>query len=128
MCIDGLKRSKASLQGGKPRVIRSSRAGVWVVFIDACYESDSESWKCGLGGVLVSPDGEPLQTFSHKLSERRISTLGGDTKPTIIFEAELLATELWSALIQHAPVLCFIDNNGARDVAISGNGRFLMSI
>ena len=35
--------------------------------------------------------------------------------------------ELWSALLQNSPVLFFIDNNGVLDVAISGNGRFLIS-
>jgi len=72
-----------------------------------------------------------IQFFSHKLSEQHIALLGGGKKETIIFEAELLALvvamELWSALLQNSPVLFFIDNNGARDVAISGNGRFLIS-
>ena len=130
-CVDALKRFKSALSLGKPRVIQKATAGVWMVFTDACFEPDSPSWRCGLGGVIVSPDGSPFQFFSHRLCDNHIHILGGDIKQTIIFEAELLALvvamELWSALFQHAPVLFFIDNNGARDVAISGNGRFLIS-
>ena len=130
-CVDALKRFQSSLKCGKPRVVQKSTSGVWMVFTDACYDPDSPDWRCGIGGVLVDPNGEPVQFFSHKLSEQHIALLGGGTKETIIFEAELLALvvamELWSALLQNSPVLFFIDNNGARDVAISGNGRFLIS-
>ena len=130
-CVDALRRFQLSLKCGKPRVVQKSTSGVWMVFTDACYDPDSPDWRCGIGGVLVDPNGEPVQFFSHKLSEQHIALLGGGTKETIIFEAELLAlvvaTELWSALLQNSPVLFFIDNNGARDAAISGNGRFLIS-
>ena len=53
--------------------------------------------------------------------------LGVSTKKTIIFEAELLALVLalamWRYKLEGIPVVCFVDNNSARDVAISGTGR-----
>ena len=53
--------------------------------------------------------------------------LGADQKKTIFFEAELLALvlafALWKPKVSSVPVICFVDNNSARDVAISGFGR-----
>ena len=48
-------------------------------------------------------------------------------KETVIFEAELVALicamRLWKHRLQGQPVLFFVDNNSARDVAISGAAR-----
>ena len=53
--------------------------------------------------------------------------LGADTKKTIIFESELLAMvvafSVWREVLAAMSMICFVDNNSARDVAISGNGR-----
>jgi hypothetical protein len=53
--------------------------------------------------------------------------LGGAVKKTIIFEAELLALivsfVLWRNLVCNSPVVFYVDNNSARDVAISANSR-----
>ena len=53
--------------------------------------------------------------------------LGSDSKETIIFEAELLALVVamsqWSPVFQGCPVVFFVDNNSAQDVAISGSAR-----
>ena len=53
--------------------------------------------------------------------------LGADTKKTIIFESELLAMvvafSVWKEVLSAMSMICFVDNNSARDVAISGNGR-----
>ena len=43
------------------------------------------------------------------------------------FETELSALVVAMDLLQNSSVLFFIDNNGARNVAISENGRFLIS-
>ena len=59
-----------------------------------------------------------------------MEVLGVSTKHTIIFEAELLALlvafVLWTNYISKSPVVLFIDNNAARDVAISAHGRSKM--
>ena len=54
------------------------------------------------------------------------TVLGSTHKKTIIFEAELLALVLafsvWKAVVSSTALVCFVDNNSARDVAISGCG------
>ena len=65
--------------------------------------------------------------FSVELSAEQRNALGARSKRTIIFEAELLAMVLafsvWKAVIGSSSIICFVDNNSARDVAISGCGR-----
>ena len=62
-----------------------------------------------------------------QFSDLHIESLGGQTKDTIIFEAELLALVVamseWSHIFQGCPVVFFVDNNSSRDVAISGSAR-----
>ena len=76
---------------------------------------------------MVSPDGVPAAMFSICLTEQQMAALGAKNKRSIIFEAEMLAMVLamkvWQPYIGHKPVLIFIDNNSARDVAISGKAR-----
>ena len=130
-CIQALQRFKDFLQHSQPRRIQRSSHKTWLVFTDACYEPTSTTWRCGIGGVIISPDGTPYQAFSLSLSETQIETLGGNKKDTIILEAELLAVVvamgLWGALIQCSPTVFFIDNNAVRDVSISGSGRSLVA-
>ena len=56
-----------------------------------------------------------------------MNALGVSLKHTIIFEAELLALivafVLWKNFVSKSPVVFFVDNNAARDVAISASGR-----
>ena len=58
--------------------------------------------------------------------------LGNDKKKTIIFEAELLALILafavWQRHLVAVPLIGFVDNNSARDVAISGSGRNAVAV
>ena len=76
---------------------------------------------------MYDPFGRPVEFFSLGLSPERIKCLGGDSKETVIFEAELLALVVamsqWSPVFQGRPVVYFVDNNSARDVAISGSAR-----
>ena len=126
-CVLALRRFKNFLQHSPPRRIQRSSHKTWMIFTDACYEPTSACWKCGIGGVIVSPDGTPYQAFSLQLGDEEINALGGDRKDTIIFEAELLAVVvamgLWAPLLQCCPTIFFIDNNAVRDVSISGSGR-----
>ena len=77
--------------------------------------------------MLVGPGGVKLAFFSIELTVEQMNLLGARTKRTIIFESELLALVLafsiWSGVIRSSSVICFIDNNATRDVAISGSGR-----
>ena len=118
---------KERLANGQPRSISLAAGSCWYLFTDACYEPDHPTWQCGLGGILVDVAGQMRQFFSTQLSDSQIVSLGGDRKKTIIFEAELitviLGIRLWLDIIRNSQVVCFIDNNSARDVAISAGGR-----
>ena len=53
--------------------------------------------------------------------------LGSDTKKTVIFEAELIASVaaiiLWRGRIVNKTLVAFVDNNSVRGVCISGKVR-----
>ena len=126
-CIRAMKRFRDFLCENNPRRIMNVSSNTWYVYTDACYEPTAASWKCGIGGVIYNPSGEPVEFFSMSLSDLHIESLGGRTKETIIFEAELLALVVamseWSHLFQGCPVVFFVDNKSSRDVAISGSAR-----
>lgn len=126
-CWLAMIRFAEFLKTSKPRRVQRSTQRSLAIYTDACYEPTSSVWACGIGGLLVAPDGTPFQAFSYQLTDEQTIALGCKTKETIIFEAELLALvvalELWSATIQCCPTVFFIDNNGVRDVAISGSAR-----
>ena len=126
-CKLAMCRFSEFLKTSKPRRVQRATKRSWAIYTDACYEPTSSDWVCGIGGLLVGPDGVPFQAFSFKLSDKHIAALGGKVKETIIFEAELLALvvamELWSPTIHSCPTIFFIDNNSVGDVAISGSAR-----
>ena len=126
-CRTLLSMFRKMMESGKPRIISLASNSNWFIFTDACFEPDHPSWRCGLGGILVDSTGRPIQYFSLCLSDEQISSLGGDGKKTIIFEAEMLAVILalktWQEIIRNSMLVAFIDNNSARDIAISASGR-----
>ena len=125
--VDALRRFVIFLNHAEPRSLELASDSVWTIYTDACYEPQRTDWVCGLGGVLVNPLGEKVAFFSMELSTEQRRALGAEFKKTIIFEAELLAMVLafsvWRSIIGSSSVICFVDNNSARDVAISGCGR-----
>ena len=68
--------------------------------------------------------GERQQYFSLCLAEDELKRLGVPKKMTVIFESELLAVlpaiKVWSSFLVAQQGVCYIDNNSARDVSISG--------
>lgn len=125
--INAMQRFAIFLEHAEPRKLHLNSDTVWFIYTDACFEPTSDTWKCGLGGVLVNPAGQKEAFFSLSLDEDQMDLLGASIKKTIIFEAELLAMVVafsaWKNFIAARSVLCFIDNNSARDVAISESGR-----
>ena len=125
--VVALSRFASMLQSNKGRCISSSAGRHWTLFTDACYEPSSATWTCGMGAILISPDGIPAACFSRCLTKKEMEAIGSRDKKSIIFEAEMLAMLLalraWRAYFGHSPILVFIDNNSARDVAISGKTR-----
>ena len=106
-------------------MIKLVEGGAWKVYTDASYEPGAECSFCGLGGVLVDPKGVPQNFFSFVLNESQKIFLGEKVSSQIIFPAEMLALaiamEVWAEDLRGSPTIFFVDNNGVRDAAISGN-------
>ena len=64
-CVQALRRFKDFLQHSPPRRIQRSSHKTWLIFTDACYEPTSTTWRCGIGGVIISPDGAPYHQVLH---------------------------------------------------------------
>ena len=124
-----LQLFQSQLLEGPPRKVCGVSASCFYIFTDACFEPGRSDWKCGrgLGGLIYDSGGSAIQAFSFCLTQSQIDLLGAAVKKTIIFEAELLALivafVLWKNIINSAPVVFYIDNNSARDVAISACSR-----
>ena len=121
---DVLARFNAALRAGRPHEVSGKHASPFFMFTDACYEPQQDQWVAGLGGVLFDVRGKCLGFFSIEAPKRVRHFLGESVKKTIIFELEFLAMllgmVLWKDIIRFSPLVCFLDNNGSRDLAISG--------
>ena len=71
-----LSRFAAMLQVNRGRCISSSAGRHWTLFTDACYEPSSTSWVCGIGAILVSPDGVPA-AFFFQMPQREADEMFG---------------------------------------------------
>ncbi len=80
------------LMTGTPRLLLPGDDGNVLIFTDACYERESRTWVCGIGGVLVDPTSKSRRFFSLELDEKQRFLLGEQHKKQIIFEAETLAS------------------------------------
>lgn len=130
LCQDTMHHLKVfveCLQAAKPRVITHRWDKPVFLFTDASFHPQDKSWPCGLGGILVDQFGNQISAFSTCLNEADLKRLGYPCKSTVIFEAELLAVivclKLWHKAKSNHPCVVFVDNNAARDVAISGSAR-----
>ena len=56
------------LESGKPGVISLASSSNWFIFTDACFEPEHETWKCGMGGILVDMVRRAVQYFSFCLA------------------------------------------------------------
>ena len=116
-----------SLVAARPREITATWDKPMLLFTDASFNPDESHWPCGLGGVLCDETGRQLAAISISLTGSDLKTLGYPLKSTVIFEAELLAlvlcVKLWRKMLRNRPCVMYVDNNGARDVAISGSAR-----
>ena len=124
--VSSLTLFKRLLLAQKPRVVTTAMLQTWVVFTDASFEHDSEDIDtAGFGGVLVSPQGTPVNFFSFELKGDDLSYLHPAGKKTAIFQCEffavLVAFELWGKLLSSRQVVFYVDNDGVRDVLISCN-------
>jgi hypothetical protein len=116
------------LNTGKPKEITSRMSQPMFIFTDASFEPSDKEWPAGLGGVLYSEDCVALEHFSHCLTPAELKVMGfPEDKQTVIFETEVLAIivalQVWCKRVDGRPVVIFVDNNSARDVAVSGTAR-----
>ena len=123
--VSSLTLFKRFLLAQKPRVVTTAMLQTWVVFTDESFERDSEDIEtAGFGGVLVSPQGTPVN-FSFELKGGDLSYLNSAGKKTAIFQCEffavLVALVLWGKLLSSRQVVFYVDNDGVRDVLISCN-------
>ena len=126
-CVEAMSLFLALLERGKPRTLDARSHHQWMLFTDASYDPGHTGWECGIGAMLFSSRGELVAAFSFPLDVSMRAALGEQTKRTIIFEAEFLALvcamKLWVRYLAWSPVVAFVDNNSARDVAISAKAR-----
>ena len=126
-CVEAMSQFLALLERGKPRTLDARSHHQWMLFTDASYDPGHTGWECGIGAMLFSGGGELVAAFSFPLDASMRAALGEQTKRTIIFEAEFLALvcamKLWVRYLAWSPVVAFVDNNSARDVAISAKAR-----
>ena len=116
------------LNTGKTREIVSGTNRPLFIFTDASFEPADSEWPAGIGGVIYNEFGEAVEHFSYCLRTPDLERLGFPKhKQTVIFETEVLAVivalRVWRNKIADRPVVIFVDNNNARDVAISTSAR-----
>ena len=113
---------KKFLEIGRPRELRPTCNVSWYIQTDACYDPDDTQIFAGVGGVLFTPEGKPVQFFSQRLSEQMIADLNPGSRKTAIFECEFLALFcamlIWGSSVSSA-VVVYTDNNAVRDAMIS---------
>ena len=110
------------LKQNTPREIRSLDDHNMVIFTDACYERDSASWPCGLGGVFFFQ--MEVQFFSLQLNAQAREALGELCRKQIIFETETLAAviafQFWSRRFENRRCVLFVDNEGTKFSLLRG--------
>ncbi|CAE7235380.1 unnamed protein product [Symbiodinium sp. CCMP2592] len=114
---------KDRVVGAPPRVISARRENAWFIFTDAAY-NDGQANSCGLGGVLVAPDGKPIRFFSCLFNDDALEGLRfGDVQSPIYFLeglAVVVALHVWNSLVQGSEAVCFVDNEAAKSAFIAG--------
>ena len=129
-CRQDILRLMDRLDHQEPRVVeQSSATNIWYLFTDASFEPGEDgNTVAGLGAVLYDASGKPFSQFSQMLSPNQILQVQSLDRKTPIFELEVLALVLslvlWKETLATSQVVCYLDNNGARDSAIKGYSSF----
>ena len=112
------------LEHARPIPITKSICRTWFIYTDGAYEPGNEL-PGSIGGVLVDPQGNPVEMFGEYLPEDFMNSfLEYSDHP--IYELEILplvvALHLWSPVLLGSPVVFFLDNNAARSAFIRAVG------
>ena len=90
-CNRALARFAKMLESARPRTVEVGWELPWYVFTDASYDPSSDTWPCGVGGIILNATGELVAAFSALVPKSLRVLLGETVKETIIFEAEVVA-------------------------------------
>ena len=105
--------------------MKSTSAGVFFMFTDASFASDSKTG--GLGGVLLDATGRVLSWFGYELDEAFCSSVMVEGQEQVIGELETLAVlagfKLWHSYFSSMHVVSFIDNEAARICILKGYSK-----
>ena len=115
------------LESDEPRVVKQDLQEHVVVITDGCYERESRTLQCGLGGVFVDTVNGKKQFFSCELSDAQRQLLGELSKKQIFFEAETLCAVLAhffsiQCLVDRKAFL-YVDNEGTKFSLIRGTSE-----
>ena len=109
----------------RDRVVKSTSAGVFFMFTDASFASDSKTG--GLGGVLLDATGRVLSWFGYELDEAFCSSVMVEGQEQVIGELETQAVlagfKLWHSYFSSMHVVSFIDNEAARICILKGYSK-----
>lgn len=106
------------LENAEPRSLTLSSDSVWNIFTDACYEPQRDSWKCGFGECWWTPLGGDCPFSQLSQWSCRIYESKRPLSLKLSFLALVLTFSVWRRAITFSSLVCFVDNNFARDVAI----------
>ena len=105
-----------------PREISMRTSCSWILFTDACYESDGGPLTAGISAVL-NQTGHKRSFISSFPSEGLIAKINVMKRKTLIFECELfaiyLAMKYWSDFFENNQIVVCTDNEGVKDALIS---------
>eukprot|EP00438_Fugacium_kawagutii_P007232 Skav218021 [mRNA] locus=scaffold2344:305636:306694:- [translate_table: standard] len=116
-----------------PVKIHTLSLSTWLVFADGSCEGD-DSKEGGVGAILISPQGTPVEFFSERVPDRIMSLFKTFSKLSF-FQVELLpilcAIMLWGDRMSGCHVVFYTDNEAARGALIKGSsdskwGQFLL--
>ena len=103
------------VSSAEPLCIQPLSQDTWILYTDGACEPE----KCwgGIGAVLFGPNRCVAGFFGESVDARVTKKLFSHSKNPI-FELEiapiLISLELWKALLHSAQLICFLDNDGAR--------------
>jgi hypothetical protein len=119
-----LKLMVQRLRHAGPKRVDATTVKEWSIFTDASF--DGQTCVGGLGGVLVDSNGNCCAWFSVRLDKDVCNLLGANSKETIIYELEMLASCLamdqWASCLASAYPVLYGDNDSVRFALIRGTG------
>ena len=113
--LNVLQELKITIASAKPVSITGNLCKTWFVFIDGAFEPGT-GILASIGGVLISPNGSPVQCFGEAVPRSFIDQLL-EVSEHPIYEVEvlpvLLALKVWMRFLTGCPTVFYLDNVAA---------------